>query len=113
MKARLENIIDHIRDVPRTVPQIAADLSLPRTSVHRYVFALHLRKMVHIDGWDSAGAKYAPSFLAGAGEDTPRPMRKIERQRDARKHTPMVVLDDSDEAPISPCKPAGTVTVAV
>jgi hypothetical protein len=89
-KARLENIIDHIRDEPKSVRQIVAELSLPYTSVYRYMFALHMRKMVHIDGWVDSGTRYAATFLAGPGEDTPHPTRKAVRTREAKKHVRIV-----------------------
>lgn len=110
--ARLEDIIDHIRDEPKTIRQICAELALPYTSVRRYVFALHLRAMVHIDGWSDAGARFSPSFLAGAGDDCPKPTRKALRLRQAKRYTPLMAAPADDDEPVtSPCKPAGTVVV--
>lgn len=111
--ARLEDIIDHIRDEPKTAKQIAAELSLPYTSVKRYVFALHLRRLVHIDGWSDAGSRFSPSFIAGEGDDCPKPSCKAQRLQRARKYTPMMLADVDDEPVTSPCKPAGTVAVNV
>lgn len=108
-KRRLEDIIDYIRDEPKTIRQISNELSLPYSSVRRYVFALHLRKLVHIDVWVDNGSRYAAAFLAGEGEDCPKPDRKFMRVRQARKYIqvrPAPVDDDAGDRVRAPAAPA-------
>lgn len=75
--------------LPGTIPEIMKRTGVGRACAYNWLKAFRAESKAHIKGWRRTTGQSSPYFVAGPGEDAPRPKRQTGaayNKRHYRKH---------------------------
>ncbi len=77
----IANVCRRLRQAPRTIPQLAADLGNAESTVRRAVYRLHGLRALHVVAYHAGNRISAAAVYAwGEGEDAQAPAEVINRK---------------------------------